>query len=331
VLAQEAAMIRLAIVILLAVGLGLLWLFLAPIPGVRQAGPPHPAKSFQEAVARIRKDSERDGPDVAPDCRGILFEHGHRTGRAVLFFHGITNCPAQFMALGTELYRRGITVYVPRLPHHGLSNRMTDDLARLDAQEMATFAEQQLDIARGLGDTLIVSGLSLGGVLAAWLGQERTDVDRAAPIAPLLGPSVAPASMARPITRLALALPNRFLWWDDKRKEDLPGPRRVYPRFSTRAMAEIMRLGVAVEERAKRRAPAARELILITVGADPAVSNAAIARLAESWRRRASDRVETYEFPESLKLGHDLIDPEQPYQRVADVYPMLIDKLLGSR
>ena len=324
-------MIRFVLAVLMILCLALIWLFAAPIPGVKNAGPPRPAKSFEEAVARIRKDSERDGADVSPACRGILMEHGHRTGRVVLFFHGITNCPAQFMALGTELYKRGITVYIPRLPHHGMQNRMTEDLARLEAQEMATFAEEQLDIAHGLGDTVIVSGLSLGGVMAAWLGQERPDVDRAAPIAPLLGPSMAPASLAHPITRVGLVWPNRFLWWDEERKESLEGPSRVYPRFSTRAMAEIMRLGAAVEDRARRRAPAARELMLVTVGADPAVSNPEIARLAEMWRSHAPDRVETYEFPESLKLGHDLIDPEQPYQRVGVVYPVLIDKLLGTR
>jgi len=322
---------RFAFLVFLVLVAAFLWLFAAPLPGVRDAAVPHPAKTYEEAVARIRKDSERDGTDVSPDCRDILMDHGRRTGRVVLFFHGITNCPAQFLALGTELYRRGVTVYIPRLPHHGLRNRMTEDLAHLDAQEMAAFAEEHLDVARGLGDTMIVSGLSLGGVMAAWLGQERADVDRAAPVAPLLGPSLAPAPLARPIARVGLRWPNRFLWWDEKKKEDLDGPRRVYPRFSTRAMAEILRLGAAVEDRAARRPPAARELILITVGADPAVSNPAIAKLAEAWRARAPGRVETYEFPESLELGHDLIDPEQPYARTNVVYPVLIDKILGPR
>jgi carboxylesterase len=142
---------------------------------------------------------------------------------------------------------------------------------------------------------------------------------------------MAPAWLARPLTRVGLVWPNRFLWWDDEKRENVEGPTRVYPRFSTRAMAEIMRLGAAVEDRARRRPPAARELVLVTVGADPAVSNPEIARLAEMWRSRAPGRVETYEFPESLKLGHDLIDPEQPYQRVDVVYPVLIDKLLGAR
>jgi hypothetical protein len=33
----------------------------------------------------------------------------------------------------------------------------------------------------------------------------------------------------------------------------------------------------------------------------------------------------TYEFSADLKLGHDLIDPGQPYQRVDVVYPKLME------
>ena len=317
--------------VLALLGLALVWLFLWPIPDVRNAAPPRPATSFEEAVARIRLDSERDGSDVSPACRGILFEHGHRTGRVVLIFHGITNCPAQFLELGTLLYRRGATVYVPRIPHHGLSDRMTTDLSRLTADEMAAFAVQQLDIARGLGDSVTVSGLSLGGVMAAWLAQERGDVDLAVPIAPLLGVGAAPSWLAPPITRLALLWPNQFLWWDAKRRERMEGPQHVYPRFSTRAIAEIMRLGAAVERRAARRPPAARAVSVVTVGGDPAVSNPAIADLVRAWRARAPGRIDAYEFPESLRLGHDLVDPDQPYQRIDSVYPVLADKLLGVR
>jgi len=44
------------------------------------------------------------------------------------------------------------------------------DLANLEAQELADFADHELDLATSLGDTVVVSGLSLGGVLSVSWG-----------------------------------------------------------------------------------------------------------------------------------------------------------------
>lgn len=320
---MKVLVVLLAVLVALAVAL-LAW----PIPGVRPIRP-EPVTSFETTVAAIHAEAERDTMDLSPECRSILLDHGGRTGRVYLFFHGITNCPIQFAALGQRLYETGANVYIPRTPHHGLQDRMTTDLQNLEAQELADFADHSLDLAQGLGDTVIVSGLSLGAVLAAYLAQERP-VDLAVPIAPLLGPEMAPAWAARPLTRAALVLPNRFIWWNSKQKEDLPGPKRVYPRFATRAMAETMRLGAFVEDRAAGGAPKARHIVMVTIAKDPAVNNEANAALVRAWQARAHERVQAYEFPESLRLGHDVIDPDQPYQRIGVVYPILERILLGS-
>ena len=47
-------------------------------------------------------------------------------------------------------------------------------------------------------------------------------------------------------------------------------------------------------------------------------------------RDHASRRVDAYQFPGRLKLGHDLIDPLQPYQRVDVVYPVLTELMLSG-
>jgi esterase/lipase len=320
---------RMALVLLALAIVAVVWLVAYPIKDVRTT-PGTLVNSYEEAVYRIRNEGYWDRAPVLPECRSILLEHGHRTGRVVLFFHGITNCPMQFMSLAQRLYDSGANVYIPRVPHHGLEDRMTTDLAKVEAQELADFANDRLDIATSLGDTVVVSGLSLGGVLSAYLAQEREEVALAVPIAPLLGPAMAPAWAARPLTRVALVAPNGFMWWDDKRRENLPGPKRVYPRFATRAMAEIMRLGAIVEDRAARRAPAAQRIVMVTVGGDPAVSNAANAELVRAWQAHAPGRVQAYEFPDSMRLGHDVIDPDQPYERVGVVYPILEKILLGE-
>jgi esterase/lipase len=320
---------KVLVALLVLLGLVLVYLFAWPIPGVRSTRR-EPPGGYEKAIAGIRSERSRDTVSISPECHSILLEHGQRTGRVYLFFHGITNCPMQFMALGQRLYETGANVYIPRLPHHGLGDRMTTDLAELQAQELADFADRELDLAVGLGDTVVVSGLSLGAVLAAYLAQERGEVSLAVPIAPLLGPAMAPAWARRPLTRAALVLPNRFIWWNAKKQENLPGPQRVYPRFATRAMAQTMRLGAIVEDRARERAPEARRIVMVTIGEDPAVNNQAIAALVRSWQARAAERVGAYEFPESLHLGHDVIDPDQPYERIGVVYPILEKILAGA-
>ena len=298
-------------------------------PSARVESHPRPAVDYQDALARVEAMRAAEGDEVSPVCRTLLLTHGHRTARVVLFFHGLTNCPDQFRALAERLFARGDNVYVPRIPHHGLANRMTTDLKRTRAEELAEFADRQVDIARGLGERVIVSGLSLGATQAAWVAQERSDVDLAAPIAPMLGVAMAPGVASTALANLWVRIPNQFMWWDPKKREALAGPNQVYPRFSTRAVAEVIRLGWAVRHRAREKPPAARRILAISVGGDIAVDNRATVDLVREWRRRGGERVSTYQFADSLRLGHDLIDPRQPYQRIDVVYPIL-EQLLGT-
>jgi carboxylesterase len=68
---------------------------------------------------------------------------------------------------------------------------------------------------------------------------------------------------------------------------------------------------------------------LVTVEDDPAVNNRAALDVERSWQARAGGRIGAYQFPRRLRLGHDLIDPLQPYQRVEVVYPVLADLMLA--
>ena len=93
-------------------------------------------------VGRIANGAliERDTGAINPLCRTRLFAHGRRTARAVVLFHGFTNCPRQFEALGRLLHERGDNVLIPRQPRHGLADRMSEDLAALTAPELAALA-----------------------------------------------------------------------------------------------------------------------------------------------------------------------------------------------
>ena len=103
----------------------------APAPAGDRAlpvAPPDPATDYDDALRRVAAVEARDGAAIAPECRTRLLTHGARAARAVVLLHGLTNCPEQFRALGERLYERGANVYIPRLPEHGLADRMTTAL-----------------------------------------------------------------------------------------------------------------------------------------------------------------------------------------------------------
>jgi carboxylesterase len=309
---------------------GVIWLLFVP-PLARFESHPRPAADYESALRRIDALRAADTGDLNPVCRLVLMSHGHRTGRAVVLLHGLTNCPKQFEALGRVLNERGANVLIARIPHHGLADRLTPDLAHLTADELTGFGDEVIDIGRGLGDSVTVAGLSLGAVVAAWLAQERSDVDRAVVIAPLFGVPQLWSPLTPGLTRFFLWIPNQFVWWDDKTREKVPGPPYVYPRFSTRALGEVLRLADAVGLAARLAAPRTRDITVVTVAGDHAVNNRSARDVEEAWRARSKARVVLYEFPKNMKLGHDLIDPLQPYQRVEVVYPVLADLMLSAR
>ncbi len=314
---KRPMLVLVALVVLAAV-----WLA-APVSRRGLESHPRPAASWDEALARVAALEAEDGPAIAPECRTILYSHGARTERVVVLLHGLTNCPAQFDSLARTAYARGANVLVPRLPRHGFADHMTTELARVEADSLCAFTDRVLDAAAGLGEHVTVAGLSIGGTMAAWAAQERADVDRAVLIAPLLGVARARGAWTPVVSRLMRALPNVFVWWDDAKKQDLPGPRHVYPRFSTRSIAAATRIGWRVRGESRRRAPACREVVMVTVGGDLAVDNGLNAAVVANWRARGARSIATYEFPAALRLNHDVVDPEQVGGNPAITYPVL--------
>ena len=300
---------------------------LAPLRPVRSISAPQPAAGYDAARARLEALGNDDTCSVAPECRTIVLAHGARVRHVVVLFHGLTNCPAQFDSLGRLLYARGANVVIPVLPRHGCADRRTTALADLTSPELRVFTERILDAAASLGDSLTVAGLSVGGVLVAWAAQERPDVTRAVAIAPMFGLALAPGSLSNAVARVYRATPNRFQWWDPRVREKLPGPTHVYPRWSTRAIGEVLWLGASVENAARQRAPACRSIALVLVPGDLAIDDRRAAAVAEAWRAHGAS-VETFVFPESLRLNHDIVDPEQVGANPRVVYPRLLDLIL---
>jgi carboxylesterase len=219
------------------------------------------------------------------------------------------------------LFNRGHNVLVPRLPYHGLADRMTRELRLLTAGDLQTLALESMAAAQALAERVRIVGFSLGGTLAAWLSQ-RVDLDSCLLVAPMFGIWLAPPDVNRLFMKIGRQLPSFDIWWDPRLRADYP-PSHVYPRFASHAVASMLALSLDVRMSAVRQPPRAATIKIITNANDRAVNNVTTHGLVEAWRRLGLD-VEAHEFSRSLHLPHDLIDPDNPRQNVHVVYPTVL-------
>jgi esterase/lipase len=282
------------------------------------------ASTFEQAMKRVTALQALDGPEVREGSQTRLWSHGKQTDRALAFFHGYTNSPEQFAILGQQFFDLGYNVLVPRLPYHGLEDRMNKEQEKLTAQDLLNATQETVDIMQGLGKAVIITGLSAGGVMAAWAGQFRSDVAIAVPMGPAFGLPFVPAWLSSLVRNLAPHLPNFYIWWDPKAKDKIEGPVHGYPRFSTHGLAEIFRFGKTVTDAAKTTKPAAKRIYMITSGFDAAIHLPTARKVAKEWQATGGDVI-AYEFPKELKIWHDMIDPAQKGERTDIVYPALIN------
>ena len=79
-----------------------------------------------------------------------------------------------------------------------------------------------------------------------------------------------------------------------------------------------------MRDEALARAPVCRAIAVVTVGSDLAVDNHLTAEVVAAWRAHGARDIETYEFPKSLRLDHDVIDPAQPQDNPTVTYGVLM-------
>lgn len=272
--------------------------------------------------------TDLDGPDVNPLCRTRVYTHGRPVERSLVLLHGFTNCPQQFDALGQAFFQRGWNVVIPRYPRHGFADRLSTTISGLRADMLVAAANRATDIGAGLGERLTVAGLSLGGILTGLVAQARPDVERAVLIAPMLGLRPIPAPVLTAMSLAAERLPNFYMWWNRRLKEAI-GPPYGYPRLSTHAYAALFECGRRLTGAARREPPNAHSIAVVTNAGEPRLDNRFTYRLVASWRAHGRS-IETFEFPESDRLPHDLIDPGNSAQRTAYVYPTVMRIIEGA-
>ena len=289
-----------------------------------------PIQDYPAALGKIQamQSAETAQPGFDPDLQTILVTHGQKTRRAVLWFHGYTAAVPQFRQLAEQCFDRGYNVLVPCLPHHGFKDRLSPETSRVKRQELVQFTGAMVDWMHGLGDEIVVGGLSMGGALACWVAQERPDVKTVVIVAPFLGAKIIPTHLTRIVATATQILPDSRQWWDPELKADLAGPDYGYVQHSTHSLGQILKLGFQVADAARRRPPAAAEIWMALNDNDPSVNNEIAGRLAASWQQAGAKNVRIFRFPAALGLPHDLISIEQPHANPRLVYSELM-KMVG--
>lgn len=282
-----------------------------------------PSSAYEESVRRVATIQAAERPVVNRFGGTVLMAHGARAPKLAVLFHGLTATPHQMQLLGDQLYERGYDVFIPRMPMHGERGRTVTALSGLTADTLRAFADDAIDIARGLADTIDVLGLSGGATVAAWVAQHRGEVRNVVIVSPAIAFSRLPRALEDPAMQTLARLPNLNIG----AAEDTTRPQ-VYAGFSTRAVAQTMRLGAEVRSEAEHVKPAAGAIVMVTNANDHTVDASAALALADKWLETGAS-IKRYTFDAALGLPHDLVDQGEPCADAKRVYPVLIALLEG--
>ena len=258
---------------------------------------------YQTAVSRIQHLAREEAGIVHDAGASHLLAHGARTSRATVLLHGTTNSPTQWLEFGGILFDLGHNVFIPRAPYHGLRSRRVSELARLEAEDLRAYANEAVDIGLGLGDELLLIGISGGGTIAAWAAQKRKEIGRTLLGVPFFGFYGLPERLSLQLMKLLGSLPDFRL--------ERPGELRrpwAYRGQSTHGVVAYLSLAAAVLDGAREGAAPAGKAIFITTAKDKLANNGTTARLAKMWGRSGTEVVQ-FEFPRELDVAHNSADP----------------------
>lgn len=296
----------------------LLLLAIIPINISDLSSNPNPATSYENSIERIQSVIAEETGKVCDVCGTRLLTHGERTNKVVVLVHGLTNSPRQFQELGEMLYNDGYNVLIPRMPYHGLKTHTVSELENTTTEGLRLFSDEIVDMAAGLGGEITVVGLSGGGTVAAWIAQNRSDVNRAVLIAPLYGLAPVPPFASTMLGNLFARIPE--ITWASSSEV----PREsVYLGWSTRGIAEYLVFSRAAQPVAVGEPAQVKNIVLVTNGNDHTVNNGMSEAIVQKWET-AGATVTRYQFDESLGLPHDYIDISAIGDKSQWIYPILI-------
>jgi pimeloyl-ACP methyl ester carboxylesterase len=312
---------KVAGIILLAILALVIIVGIIPVSKEGLASSPDPVASYDEAVQRFDAILAEEKSIVSDAADSQLMTYGEQTERVYVLVHGWTNSPRQFQELGELLYERGINVLIHRIPYHGLESHSVGELKNIEIEDLSAYGDETIDIATGLGEEVHVIGLSVGGEIASWIAQNRSDVERVMVVSPMFGMDHLPGFEDTFLMNLFLRVPNINILDPNEPVRD-----HVYRGQSTRGVAEAMMFGETVFTQAGNSGPAAGQIILVTNGNDTTVDNRHAEELVAIWENWG-EAIVRYEFPKSLGFPHNSIDVSEPDTDTGVVYAKILELL----
>jgi len=267
------------------------------------------APSWQTSLDLVAEMTAADDDSIAPDCRTQFLNHGAPTPTVHVLLHGYTNAPAQFREIAQACFDDGANVLIPRIPYHGYLDPMTRELSNLTPDVLEAFCNQVIDASAGLGDRLIVTGLSLGGLLVGYVGKMRDEVAEARLISPFIQPKAVPEWVGRPFDAAMRALPDIYSWWNPKLQEKEISGTWATPKFSMKAVAAQIAFRHHTEQLDSARTNRLERVLLMVNDADIAVRNDVARRFVAEQLEPLSETTEVAELNKALGFTHDVFEP----------------------
>lgn len=283
-------------------------------------GPREPANRGPDATTELTADpailSEREAgyADIVPGTEARVVwagAPGEVTRWSVLYLHGFSASSEEIRPVPDRVAEAlGANLVFNRMPGHG---RSTDAMGVATATEWIDDTDLMLDIARSVGDRVLVIATSTGGTLAAYAA---TEADMAVDVAGIafVSPNFA---LTDPAGRL-LEWPLAGLW-----ARLILGPERgfepigeAHARYWTERYPSLalVRMGALMRETRARDFSMVRTPALFLFNPDDQIVSAAAARLAaDTWGGPATVRPQTLPDDGVDRFGHviagDIVSP----------------------
>jgi len=295
-----------------------------PISDVKptQIGPQ--ISNYDQAIQKFAILQAKDGTDIISDCRSAVLSHGKKTSKAIVLFHGFTSCPKQFDQFSQLLFEQGYNVLMPRLPFHGLNDLNTRDQNKLEASQILNLTQESVMIASGLGENVETFGLSGGGVMSLWAGLNLSQVSKSVVVSPIIRPYLTKDYPLNPVIKILDTAPDQYVYWDDQLKDKAEFAPYAYKGFSTKALAQFLKIGSTVVKQISTNPNSRAKFILITSEIDQAVDNSLAVAVFDSLKAQAKI-TQTHFFTKTDNIPHDSIDPRNTAGNTAFVYPKVLE------
>jgi len=267
------------------------------------------ASPWQVSIDRVSALMAEEGELIAPACKTQFLSHGEPTPTVHVLLHGYTNAPAQFRELARAYFEDGANVLVPRVPYHGYADPLTRELSNLTPDVLGQFCDEIAGAAAGLGERLVVTGLSLGGLLAGYFGKMRDETAEVRLVAPFIQPKGVPAWVDAPFDAAMSVLPDVYSWWNPRLQEKEVAGTWATPKFSLKAVSAQIALRRQMEHLDSPRSTRLERVLLVVNDNDIAVRNDIARRFVAGQLEPLSDTTDVAELKKALGFTHDVFEP----------------------